>query len=113
MHLSKFNLCLVIALLVNSCSQEPEVCFSGAKAAQAVDFPLVSSATNILFYEQVGGLQFLDRFVRLQVPCSLISNQLEMIVADNNRKFNRSLPYAKRDLSVATIMRPVHTLNKS
>jgi hypothetical protein len=112
MHLNKFNLCLVIALLLNSCSQEPETNLSGTKAAQEVDFPLVSSATNIFFYEQVGGLQYLDRFVRLQVPCSLISNQLEMIVADNNSKLRRSLPYTKKDLSVATIMRPTHSKQK-
>jgi hypothetical protein len=80
--------CLLVAFVVISCSRsnpsgEQEAFLTGTEAAKAMDFPLVTSATNFLFYENVGGLQFLDRFGRLQVPPNLISNQLGLIITDN------------------------------
>jgi hypothetical protein len=89
--------------LIVSCSRtetrgKHELSLSGTNVIQHIDFPLVGSASNFFFYECVSGLQSLDRFVRFTVSRGDMSNQISLIIIDNNRKFKRSLPYLRTNL---------------
>ncbi|MFZ0827908.1 MAG: hypothetical protein WAO02_10845 [Verrucomicrobiia bacterium] len=111
MSISKSVIIMLAAMLFVACSRmessrEQEVFASNDDAKKLIDFPLVNSATNVFFYECVGGLQSLDRFVRLTVSTSDVTNQVNMIITDNNHKFNRELPYTKTNIISSEITRP-------
>jgi hypothetical protein len=71
-----------------------------------VEFPLLDSVTNVWFYEKVGGLQCLDRFMRFELANRDITNQLNLITSNNNYTLERSLPYTRMKIDQSKIIRP-------
>src|SRR5476651_1176453 len=65
------------------------------EATNAIDYPLVDSATNISYYWDVGGFQVSDFYMRVTVAARDITNQVNLAMAGNNHTHNRVLPYAK------------------
>ena len=112
MSIFKQITCILAVIVISSCSRAPfastdETCAFGSDAREMIDFPLVKSATNFSYYENVGGMQFLDRFIRFRVQPSDVAEQIKMIKDDNNQKFGRSLPYLQTNLAFAEIIEPV------
>jgi hypothetical protein len=99
---------LCLACFLVSCSDHVTTILTGDKAKTDIqyDYPVVASATNFFYYEQAGGLQYLDRDMRFDVPKVDIAKQVDLITADNNRAFSRSLPYSKSSLSSGQIVYP-------
>jgi ABC-type nickel/cobalt efflux system permease component RcnA len=75
-------------------------------AVKILNFDLAPSATNIWFYEKAEGLQSLDSFIRIEVDVSEISNQIELIISDNNRRNHSSKRYDKQNLNVRNLVKP-------
>jgi hypothetical protein len=65
------------------------------EATNAIDYPLVDSATNISYYWDVGGFQVSDFYMRVAVASRDITNQVNLAMAGNNPTNNRVLPYAR------------------
>lgn len=70
------------------------------EALVLVDFPLPASTTNIFYYEEVGGLQSLKRFVRFDFNEEELHSAVDAIITSNNAKFNRNLAFERRELSM-------------
>jgi hypothetical protein len=84
------------------------------EATNAIDFPLVDSATNISYYWDVGGFQVSDFYMRVTVAARDITNQVNLAVAGNNSTNSRMLSYARAKMdSSEPITRPsLHWWNK-
>jgi hypothetical protein len=65
------------------------------QATNAIDYPLVDSATNISYYWDVGGFQVSDFYMRVTVAARDITNQVNLTMACNNPTKNHVLPYAR------------------
>src|ERR1700752_733076 len=100
------NKFIFVMLLLAGCSSNRGEHLSITEAKRALDFPLVPSVTNVFYHQDVGGLQSLDRFIRFDVAVGDISNQINMIVTENNRALKRSLPYSRTNLQAAEIIEP-------
>ena len=72
---------------------------SRSDATNEIDFPLVNSATNIFSYAAVGGMQSLDVYLRLKVAANDITNQINLVIADSNHRYNQTLRYEKRKIN--------------
>jgi hypothetical protein len=77
---------------------------SQTEATNFMGFPLVDSATNIYGYLHAAGLQEYHEYLRFTVAKSDVTNQLNLAIADNNRRYHRALPYQAKVIDRSKIM---------
>jgi len=96
---------VVLFFIVTGDDIERKESLSRNEATNVVNFPLVDSATNIFLYQVAGGLQSLDEYARLTVAKRDITNQINLMVVENNRQLNRNLPYARTSIISSEIIK--------
>ena len=93
-----------------SCSDEStsrsDTPVSRAVASKQLDIPLPPSATSVYYFDFVGGLQDLERFIRFDVDPQELDSAVDAIVSSNNKTLKRVLPYPRSPITSAYLPPP-------
>jgi hypothetical protein len=76
------------------------------EATNIFGFPVMNSATNMYCYMVVGGLQYLDAYMRLSVSKEDLTNQINLIIAQDSHVDGRVLQYKKGAIDPEMMPRP-------
>ena len=100
-----------IIILIAGCSDESisrsdkPLTLSAAKK-ELLDYPLPASAHSIYYLSFVGGMQYLEDYVRFDVDPQDLESSVDALVTWNNKQYKRSLAYPRTTLSTATLPSP-------